>query len=140
MNKSPGELSLALETIPLAGEVTRDHYQRFMNHFERAHEGGARRGGYATASRLLALRRPDWFIAINKGNLPGISDAFGVAPSRLKDDRYWVESNWERLILPLRYSEWWDRERPGDELEAQIWDNRAAMLDSLYYNGLGNPT
>lgn len=137
--ESPDGLSAALDAIPQNGEVTREHFNRYIRQFDRAFLGKPRKGGVATASRLLALKRPDWFMAINEGNLAGISDAFGVARTRLKADQHWVETYWERLVEPLRLSEWWHRERPIDELDGQIWDNRAALLDSLYYNGLGNP-
>ena len=137
---SPSGLSSALEAIPQNGDVTRDHFKSYIKHFEQAFTGKPRKGGVATASRLLALKRPDWFMAINEGNLAGISDAFGIARTRLKADQHWVDEYWERLVEPLRFSDWWHRERPVDELDGQIWDNRAALLDSLYYNGLGNPT
>ena len=83
-----------------------------------------------SASRLLAVKRPDVFVAVNSQNRRGLCEALVVAHSTLDLDNFW-----ERIVEPVRMSPWWLAPRPKGGLEARLWDCRAAMLDSLYYEG-----
>lgn len=128
INQSPQGLSTALEHIPTEGEVTEAQFDAFTHDFEQAFQGKSRTGGVPTASRLLAMKRPDVFVAVNRANDKGICAAFGVAYSTLSLQNYW-----ERIIVPIQLSPWWLHARPRKALEGRIWDNRAALLDSIYY-------
>jgi hypothetical protein len=80
-----------------------------------------------TASRLLAMKRPDLFVCIDSENRPHIAKAFGVpASSLLTFDGYWdpVQRIW--------HCPWWRAPRPNDELERRAWNARVALLDSLF--------
>ena len=132
VNNDPAGLSEALDHIPLVGEVTEDQYDAFVPEFQAAFKGKAHQGGYAVASRLLALKRPDVFVAVNSQNRRGLCEALVVAHSTLDLDNFW-----ERIVEPIRMSPWWLAGRPKGRLEARLWDCRAAMLDSLYYEGQG---
>lgn len=129
VNESPALLSRALQNIPLDGDVSEAQFDAFVRHFDLAFEGKAHKGGVATASRLLAMKRPDVFVGLNDANRAGISQAFGTAPTTLKLNNYW-----ERVIIPMQNSPWWLRPRPRAALTGRIWDNRAALIDSIYYN------
>ncbi|MEQ6292192.1 phospholipase D family protein [Vogesella sp. GCM10023246] len=129
VNESPQLLSDALEIIPLDGDVSVTQFDAFVQHFNLAFEGKAHKGGIATASRLLAMKRPDVFVCLNNANRVGISEAFGTAPTTLNLDNYW-----QRVIIPMQISSWWQHPRPRDELAGRIWDNRAALMDSIYYD------
>jgi hypothetical protein len=120
------QVSLALDEIPLDGNISRDQYQRFTDRFLNAFE----RSGMALASRLLAMKRPDMFVCINNQNREGLFQAFRVSPSR-DADSYWD------LIEKVRACAWWKAPAPraGDELE--VWKARAAFLDALFYTGVG---
>ena len=130
VNNSPDVLSAALDYIPLVGEITRDQYDAFVAEFRMAFKGKAHQGGYAVASRLLAMKRPDVFVAVNSQNRLGLCKALVVAHSTLDLDNFW-----ERIVERIRMSPWWLAGRPKGRLEARLWDCRAAMLDSLYYEG-----
>ncbi|MFJ4050286.1 hypothetical protein [Pseudomonas hunanensis] len=128
VNESPQLLSRALDYIPIDGELSEDNYHAFSQSFELAFRNKTHKGGIATASRLLMMKRPDFFVGINDANKRGICDAFGVAHSTLGLGNYW-----ERIIEPMHSSPWWIAPRPRTTLAAKIWDNRAALLDSIYY-------
>ena len=129
VNESPELLSKALQNIPLDGEVSETQYDAFVRHFDFAFEGKAHKGGVATASRLLAMKRPDIFVGLNNANRVGISKAFGPAPTTLNLGNYW-----KRIIIPMQSSPWWLHPRPREVSAGRIWDNRAALMDSIYYD------
>lgn len=77
INSNSRHISLALECIPMIGEVTEEDYLDFVAHFRRGFEGVARKGGVATASRLLAMKRPDYFVCLDSQNKRGITKSGG---------------------------------------------------------------
>lgn len=129
VNESPELLSKALQNIPLDGDVSEAQFDTFIHHFAFAFKGKAHVGGVPTASRLLAMKRPDVFVCLNKANRSGICDAFGTAPTTLNLSNYW-----ERVVIPMQNSPWWLYPRPRSVLDGRIWDNRAALMDSIYYD------
>lgn len=129
VNESPELLSKALQNIPLDGDVSEIQFNAFVRPFNLAFKGKAHKGGVATASRLLAMKRPDVFVGLNNANRVGISEAFGTAPTTLNLGNYW-----ERVVVPMQNSPWWLHPRPRDALDGRIWDNRAALMDSIYYD------
>jgi hypothetical protein len=117
-------ISLALDEIPLDGDIARDQYQRFTDRFLRAFQ----RSGMALASRLLAMKRPDTFVCVNNQNREGLFQAFRLSPSRD------AEAYWE-MIERVRASTWWKAPAPVPADEREVWDARAAFLDALFYTG-----
>jgi hypothetical protein len=128
VNRMPAGLSAALDHIPPQGHVTETQYRSFVEEFRAAFEDRAHKGNYPSASRLLAMKRPDQFVAVNSQNREGLCEALNVAPTTLDLDNFW-----ERIVVPVRLSPWWLAPRPTKRLEARLWDNRAAMLDCIYY-------
>lgn len=128
VNEAPDLLSSALDHIPADGDVTEEQYNDFVLDFVLAFQGKAHQGGIATASRLLMMKRPDFFVGVNNANRIGICDAFGTAATTLNTGNYW-----NRVVIPMRNSPWWLHPRPRKGIEGRIWDNRAALLDSIYY-------
>jgi PLD-like domain len=127
VNANSPRLSGALDAIPLRGEVRREHYLAFIAAYVDAYPQ-RRRHGLATATRLLAMKRPDYFVCFDSENRDGLCKAFGTRLSHHDYERYW-DSVVERILI----SEWWASRRPTGEREGKIWDGRAAFLDSLYY-------
>jgi hypothetical protein len=117
----------AIDTIPLRGPVTRSDYDRFCGLFEAAFEDSARTGGVPTASRLLAMKRPDVFVCVNNGNKPRLAEAIDFRPTTLSLDNYW-----ERVIEPLRLANWYNSDRPAGR-DAEAWDCRIALVDAIFY-------
>ena len=71
------------------GDVTREHYDRFASLFVQAFANSHRVGGVPTASRLLAMKRPDVFLCVSDPNLTAAAAEMGFAKSTLKLDNYW---------------------------------------------------
>src|SRR5262249_38272183 len=119
-------ISLALDEIPLDGDISRDHYQKFTDRFLKAF----RRAGMALASRLLAMKRPDTFVCVNNQNREGLVQAFRVSPGRD------AETYWD-LIERVQTCTWWKVPPPAGGDEREVWRARAAFLDALFYTGVG---
>jgi HKD family nuclease len=127
VNANSQGLSRALDAIPSRGEVRKEHYRDFVKAYVAAFPH-RRRHGLATATRLLTMKRPDYFVCYDSQNRQGLRDAFGIALNTHDYDRYW-NSIIERILI----SEWWRSPRPTGTKATAVWDGRAAFLDSLYY-------
>jgi hypothetical protein len=122
------KISLALDEIPLDGDVSQDQYHRFTDGFLKAFK----RAGMALASRLLAMKRPDTFVCVNSQN-KGMVQAFRLSPSKNSKDAEWY---WD-LIERVRACTWWKAPPPAAGDEREVWRARAAFLDALFYTGVG---
>jgi hypothetical protein len=87
----------ALDAIPRHGEVSEANYDQFRKEFLRAFKNSSRVGGVPTATRLLAMKRPDTFVCISKPNKAGLAEALGFPKTALELDNYW-----QRVIEPVR--------------------------------------
>ncbi|MBD3377603.1 NgoFVII family restriction endonuclease [candidate division KSB1 bacterium] len=122
--KNDSNISNALDEIPISGQITKMHYRRFLDYFTRAFKGNY----LATATRLLAMKRPDVFICLNSKNKSALCKNFGIVQKGLEYERYWDE-----IIERIYDSQWWQNPKPENKTEKKISDARAAFLDSLYY-------
>jgi hypothetical protein len=120
-------LSKALDGIPQSGEVTRAQYDRYCRLFRQAFARSSRTGGVPSATRLLSMKRPDTFLCVCKPNVAAAAKALGFAPTTLHLDNYW-----ERVVEPIRLSVWYNEDKP-DHPDGELWEARAAMLDTLFY-------
>lgn len=119
-------LSRALDFIPSAGLVPRSRYDAYVREFVRAFPEG--RDGVATASRLLAMKRPDEFVCLDSMNKKRLCADFGIKVSGMDYDRYWGE-----VVERIRESPWWNSSPPCSGIELSAWNGRAAMLDAIFY-------
>ncbi|WP_312175463.1 phospholipase D family protein [Chryseobacterium sp.] len=117
-------ISLALDQIPLNGQITKIHYDHFVKYFKRALPGNY----LATSTRLLAMKRPDVFICYDSKNNHAICKDFGIIKNNMDHERYWYD-----IILRIYDSNWWQNSDPKNEIESKIHDARSAFLDSIYY-------
>ncbi|WP_454887778.1 phospholipase D family protein [Sphingomonas oryzagri] len=124
------QLSDALDCIPRKDPVNRDDFEEYCRRFRKAFEDANAHhvGQYPTATRLLAMKRPDTFVCANGKNRGALADALDFAPTTLTLDNYW-----DRIIVPVQSSPWYNAPRPsgGDN---ELWDYRVAMLDTIYYD------
>lgn len=118
-------ISRALDRIPLAGELTKSHFDAFVREYTKAFPGN----WIATATRLLALKRPDTFVCLDNQNRKRLSEAFDIVQSGIDYERYWSE-----IVERIRDSEWWNNPQPKNASEEAVSEGRAAFLDSLYYD------
>lgn len=131
VRKNAPEISMALDAIPLHGPVSEKHYDRFVFDFLKAFpKGGVK---VSTATRLLAMKRPDVFVCISDRNAKHLGDDFGIASTRLQHrfDAYWPE-----VIERIQETAWWRSEEPEDPNEKEAWFGRSALIDAIYYEPL----
>jgi len=126
INENDEYISKALDTIPFQGEVYQSNYISFVDQFQKAFPGGG--SGIAIASRLLTMKRPDYFVCLDKQNRPKLIKEFGISQS-ISFNQYWDE-----IIERILDSVWWLSERPTDKTEIQAWKGRSALLDVLFYS------
>lgn len=126
VRKNSRHLSAALDHIPLRGDVSRTSYDAYLDSFRKAFPNG--RHGIATATRLLAMKRPDQFVCLDGKNRSRLCRNFGIPASGMTYQRYWDE-----IIEQLRLSPWWRADAPHVAQGREIWLSRAAMLDAIFY-------
>ena len=117
-------ISKALDQIPLEGQITKAHYNRFINHFSKSFPGNY----IATATRLLALKRPDMFYCLTSKNQKKFCKSFNVIKSEIDYNGYW-----EHVVERIKDSEWWLNPNPTNDTETKVSNYRAAFLDAIYY-------
>lgn len=119
--------SKALDHIPLQGPIRRRHYEAYLTAFKKI--PGASKTWTGMGTRLLTMKRPDYFVCIDNANRTGLCRYFGSAPTTTDLDNYW-----DRIIAPMMLTPWWQVDMPEDDMEQEIWMGRAAMLDAIYYD------
>ncbi|MCW2349186.1 phospholipase D family protein [Sphingobium sp. B12D2B] len=123
-------LAAAIDLIPARGEITRGHFDEFVVRFHEAFALRTRGGGIPTASRLLAMKRPDAFVCVDGANRRGLAQDLDFKPSTIS-----IKNYWERVIEPVRSAPWYQSPKPAGRRERQIWEGRVALLDIIYYEG-----
>ena len=121
-------LSAALDEIPLSGEVSEADYSRFISGFNRTFRNATHKGSYPTASRLLAMKRPDRFVCVNSKNKRPLCRSMGIHYTTLNLENYWT-----LIAQPLTLCPWWVQGAPTNPEDSAIWDGRMALLDCIYY-------
>jgi hypothetical protein len=117
-------ISKALDEIPLYGEVTEDHFNKYKDFFSKVFPGNS----IATFSRLLTMKRPDIFYCITSANKKNFCAGYDIIYSRITYDTYWNE-----IVLKIINSNWWLNPSPNTFQESKISNSRAAFLDAFCY-------
>lgn len=117
-------ISFALDHIPLTGQITRQHYEKFIQAYQLSLPGNF----IATATRLLAMKRPDIFFCLTSKNQKAFCGDFGVVYRSIDYQGYW-----EQVVERIYDSDWWLNPDPKTTEEKQVSEARAAFLDSIYY-------
>lgn len=123
INRNDPEISAALDHIPLSGEVSRRQFEAYAEVFESAVE----KSGIATATRLLAFKRPDYFLCLDSKNKKRLCEDFGIAQTVGLNDY------WPKVIERILDSNWWNAPEPRAGLQRRIWRRRTAFLDVRFY-------
>ena len=124
-------LSQALDRIPLVGDISRDSYLQYIKESRKAFpEGGY---GIATATRLLAMKRPDFFVCLTKPTREGLCKDFCIKEHDITTNERKYEIYWDSIIERIMDSTWWNAPRPKSQTGLEVWQARVAFLDSIYY-------
>ena len=117
------KIGKAIDIIPMSGSVSKIQFDTYCKAFE------GWKNPLACATRLLAIKRPDWFVCIDSKNKRELSLMMKVPQSRLTLQNYW-----EEVVMRVQRSVWYnDDSRKEDGIETEIWNYRVAMLDCLCY-------
>lgn len=124
------QLSDAVDYIPRKDPVSREDFEEYCRRFRKAFTDADAHhvGECPTATRLLAMKRPDTFVCANGKNKRNLAEALSFAPTTLSLANYW-----DRIIVPIQSSPWYNAPRPSGG-DGELWDYRVAMLDTLYYD------
>ena len=126
VNENSRHLSVALDMVPFQGTVSRPQYENYISEFIKAFPNGGH--GIGTASRLLALKRPDQFVCLDSKNRGELCKDFGIKQTGMTYKRYWDE-----IVERIMDSPWWNSPQPRTDNQRVVWYGRAAMLDAIFY-------
>lgn len=123
-------LSLALDQIPLEGSLSREHYIAFLKYYKKAVPDNKNR--LSGATRLLAMKRPDYFFCLDRKNRKIFCQDFDIKVRDLHIDTYW-----DIVVDRITSCIWWSDKKvsSSDKIEKDVWKYRAAFLDAIYYEG-----
>jgi len=125
VNKKDENIIMAINAIPLEGDVTHDNFNDFVFNYQKTFKKG---NWIATATRLLAMKRPDIFVCLDSKNERLLSQNFAIKQTGMTYERYW-----EEIIGNIKKSNWWKDSTFKNDEEKEIFKYRAAFLDALYY-------
>jgi len=114
LEQSPEKFDAALTHIPFTGDVTYEEYQNFVSDFKQIfkeyipEKSQNNTAPLAAATRLLAMRRPDQFIALNNNKIDILCQGLSIA--KLKNTDF--SSYWHDVIGTLRTFAWWHQAEP----------------------------
>lgn len=127
INGNNPHIAQAIDSVPIVGAITSEHYLSYIEEFVRAFPNG--RDGVGIASRLLALKRPDQFVCLDSKNKARLCKDFGIKQASMDYEHYWDD-----VVCRIMDSVWWNSPRPQQKIASQVWQGRAAMLDALFYH------
>lgn len=124
VSRSPEIIENALRHIPGNGKVQKEQYDLFLGellpHFDDSE--------LAAFSRILALYRPDVFIPFNTKNKKMASIELGIPVSNMDYNLYW-----DSVITAIQSAPFNHPPKKLSKAHAELFANRAALLDCLYY-------
>lgn len=124
-------ISKSLDFIPLNETVTKKDYMNCIEYFKNNKDRGLGYG-VTTISRLLSMKRPDKFFCLTGANSSYLYKDFGI---KKEINRHEYERYWDEIIERIDKSDWFNVIKPSNLEEIELWNNRVAMLDSIFYDG-----
>jgi hypothetical protein len=107
--------------------VTKDDWQAYWADLKAPLPEDGKGLGRAGATRLVCMKRPDYFVSVNSRSAANLAKLLTVLESELSD----VSKYWDTVIAPMMMTPWWTEDRPSDATQAEVWNFRAALLDVL---------
>lgn len=129
--EKPQAFDHALSHIPLTGDVTPAEYNKFVSAYQLIFSAytldkpSGEKAPLAPATRLLAMRRPDQFIALTANKIDIFCQGFSIA----KFNNFDFSAYWQDMIGTIRTCAWWHHPSPENKNELFLWKNRVILLD-----------
>ena len=118
-------IAKAIDRIPLTGEVTKQQFDAYCKAF------AGWNNPLACVTRLLCIKRPDYFICVDSKNKTNLCKAFGISKSSLT-----VATYWDKIVMRVREASWFNDEGSSHSpMVKKIKQYQVGMLDALYYEG-----
>ncbi len=133
--EQPERFDEALAYIPESGDVTPKEYQEFVRAYKKiftdykVDKPSGEKAPLAPATRLLAMKRPDQFIALTNAKIDVLCQGLSIP----KFNAFDFESYWQDMIGTLRTFAWWHQSEPESEAELKIWKARAILVDLFMF-------
>ncbi|MBQ8811092.1 MAG: phospholipase D family protein [Bacteroidales bacterium] len=113
----------AIDSIPLNGDVTKDMFENYCKAFSSWNDP------MSSATRLIAMKRPDLFVCVNSKNKKELSQLLGIPQSHLTLENYWNE-----VHLKIINSVWFrDNNISNVGIAKEVKKFQVALLDSISY-------
>ena len=135
LQQKPADFDQALSYIPLDGDVTPEQYENFSKAYQHIFSShtdekpSGEKAPLAAATRLLAMRRPDQFIALTNAKIDILCQGFSIP----KFNNFDFNSYWQDMIGTLRTFAWWHQAEPTQANELKIWQARAILVDLFLF-------
>ena len=133
--QQPESFDLALSSIPENGDVTPKQYQQFVKAYKQiftnytVDKESGEKAPLAPATRILAMKRPDQFIALTNAKIDILCQGLSIA----KFNGFDFENYWQDMIGTLRTFAWWHETEPEDARERKLWHARAVLVDLFMF-------
>lgn len=126
LRNDPEGLARLLKIIPAFGRIDGWHFTQFVDGYQTLFAAnGFKQTQLFPATRLLAMKRPDQFVAISADTLAFICQAFTIKTLKKQDfQRYWDE-----IIVTLQKSLWFKQEQSENIQQAPIFRARMALFE-----------
>ena len=135
LTDNPQAFNDALSHIPLEGDVTPEEYNKFVSAYQlifssyTTEKPSGEKAPLAPATRLLAMKRPDQFIALTANRIDIFCQGFSIA----KFNNFDFFAYWQDMIGTIRTCAWWHQPAPENipenAEELVLWKNRVILLD-----------
>jgi hypothetical protein len=128
VKKDPEGLTKLLRIIPSNGPVDGWHFMQFVDAFQQLFTANSLKQAYVyPLTRLMTMKRPDQFVALNKESAEIFCKALTIKPLKNNDfQRYWDD-----IILPIQKSPWYKTDMPMEVAELAIYRARFALLERI---------
>ena len=121
-----GSAAKAIDGIPLEGEITKDDVTKYFRTFRK----DLTKEPIASATRLLALKRPDIFVSIDSANRKELCRSLGITLNSIN-----LENYWDVVISPIMKSVWFQVPLLNVRREERVYKcYQVALLDAAFYN------
>jgi len=121
----------ALSSIPSEGEVSKGDYDKFVAQISEIYKTYApeEKTTLTPVTRMLSMKRPDFFVAMNAQKMEIYSAAFNLP--RINNQSF--EDYWHFVKEIVGNLAWAKSGLPEDENEQIIWSFRAILLDMFFF-------
>ncbi|QOL25325.1 hypothetical protein LP316_13640 [Thalassotalea sp. LPB0316] len=134
VNTQPQAIAQLLATIPATGEVSEQAYFDFVEQYIALFTKYLpnEKIAFMPATRLLAMLRPDQFVALTNAKVDMICQGLGVSKIRSQAPLAFIDY-WHEIISTIRTSPWYNQALPEASNEQAIWPYRVALLDMFLF-------